>query len=470
MRADSFSFTFGLALLIASEIVCQAQSGKPSSGKEIRLITVNPGHYHAALLQKEMLPGVAETAFIYAPLGPDLTEHLNRIAQFNLRKDNPTHWKLEVYTGPDYFERMLAERPGNVVILSGENSNKIDYVVALVRAGLNVLADKPWIIEPEQFVKLKSALDTADAKSVVAFDAMTQRFDIACLLQRELINDREIFGECLKGSPNQPAVQIESTHHLLKEVAGIPNVRPPWFFDVRQQGEGLTDVGTHLVERAQWMLFPDQAIDYERDLTVLRGSHWRTVLTRDQFQRVTGQREFPGYLANAVKSDRLNYFCNNSVSYTLRGIHVELKVTWNFEAPPGENDSTLAIFHGSKSSVEMRQGKAEHYRAEVYVVPNHSHDEATILESLERKTAGLQTTCPGLKLQAQPGRFRLVIPDTCRKGHEAHFAELCRHFLAYVRDPKSLPAWEKPNMLAKYYVTTKGVELARQSDLKLQSN
>jgi hypothetical protein len=27
-----------------------------------------------------------------------------------------------------------------------------------------------------------------------------------------------------------------------------------------------------------------------------------------------------------------------------------------------------------------------------------------------------------------------------------------------------LPAWEKPNMVAKYYVTTKGVELARHGD------
>ena len=38
-----------------------------------------------------------------------------------------------------------------------------------------------------------------------------------------------------------------------------------------------------------------------------------------------------------------------------------------------------------------------------------------------------------------------------------------RRFFGFLKNPKSLPAWEKPNMLAKYYVTTKGVELARQS-------
>jgi predicted dehydrogenase len=447
-----------------------AQSGQPSAPAEIRLVTVNPGHYHAALFQKEMLPGVAETAHVYAPLGPDLTEHLNRLARFNLRADHPTHWKLEIHAGPDYFARMLAERPGNVVILSGENRHKIDQLLASVRAGLNVLADKPWIIEPEQFATLRRALDTADAKGVVAFDAMTQRFDVTCLIQRELINDPDIFGACLKGSPEQPAVRIESTHHLLKEVAGVPNVRPPWFFDVRQQGEGLTDVGTHLVERAQWMLFPGQPIDYQRDVVVLHGAHWPTVLTREQFQRVTGWREFPDYLAGVVKSDRLEYFCNNTVRYTLRGIHVAVKVTWNFEPAPGENDSTLAVFRGSNASIEARQGKAEQFRPEIYVVPHPTADPARLRRAVEEKIAALRRTYPGLELETQTGRFHVVIPAVHRQGHEAEFAELCRHFLSYVREPKSLPAWEKPNLLAKYFVTTRGVELARTADSTKPAN
>ena len=28
-----------------------------------------------------------------------------------------------------------------------------------------------------------------------------------------------------------------------------------------------------------------------------------------------------------------------------------------------------------------------------------------------------------------------------------------------LRDPKTLPTWENPNMLAKYYTTTKGLEM-----------
>jgi hypothetical protein len=64
-------------------------------------------------------------------------------------------------------------------------------------------------------------------------------------------------------------------------------------------------------------------------------------------------------------------------------------------------------------------------------------------------------------LEERGGEFRLSIPDRHRVGHEAHFAQVTRQFFEYLRNPGSLPAWEKPNMLAKYYVTTAGVELAQ---------
>jgi hypothetical protein len=47
-----------------------------------------------------MYPGVQKKVDVYAPLGQDLFEHLNRIARFNSRKDNPTAWELEIHTGP----------------------------------------------------------------------------------------------------------------------------------------------------------------------------------------------------------------------------------------------------------------------------------------------------------------------------------------------------------------------------------
>src|SRR5262245_4153955 len=135
---------------------------------QVRLMTLDPGHFHAALVQKEMYPDVSRRVDVYAPLGSDLIAHLNRIAGFNSRKEHPTAWELEGHTGPDFLERMLRERPGNVVVLSGRNRSKIDYIEAAVKAGLNVLADKPWVLSPADLPKLEAVLDMADAKGLIA--------------------------------------------------------------------------------------------------------------------------------------------------------------------------------------------------------------------------------------------------------------------------------------------------------------
>src|SRR5262245_57409799 len=127
---------------------------------EVRLITLDPGHFHAALVQKEMYEGVAKQVHVYAPLGPDLAAHVGRVAGFNPRADRPTDWNLEVHAGADFLDRALRDKPGNVAVFSGRNRGKIDRILAAVRAGLNVLADKPWVIEADDLPKLDEALRT----------------------------------------------------------------------------------------------------------------------------------------------------------------------------------------------------------------------------------------------------------------------------------------------------------------------
>jgi hypothetical protein len=256
---------------------------------------------------------------------------------------------------------------------------------------------------------------------------------------------------------------MESVHYLLKEVAGVPLLRPSWFFDVRQQGEGLADVGTHLVDQAAWTLFPGQAIDYRQEIQVLHGARWPTVIDRDQFRRVTGENDFPGFLSSEVKDGRLDYYANNRVHYAIRGIHIQLDIRWGLSAANGGKDTESAVFQGSKSTVEIRQQAEEAFLPEVYVTLRNPEQKAVLASSLAGKIKALGGRYPGLEVQEQPRRFRVVIPSQYRVGHEAHFALLTRCFLDYVRNPKSMPAWEKPNMLAKYYVTTQGIDLARRN-------
>jgi predicted dehydrogenase len=444
--------------LVGGHIRAWAQTPKT---KEVRVITLDPGHFHAALIQQEMYPGVSKEAAVYAPLGPDLVAHLNRIARYNTRAENPTNWQLKIYAGPDFLERMLKERPGNVVVISGRNRNKIDMIKACVENGLNVFADKPWIINSADFEKLKSTLNTAESKGVVALDLMTVRYDATSILQREFVNDPALFGTASPGTEQEPGVEMESVHHIKKLVAGVPNLRPSWFFDINQQGEGLTDVGTHLVDLVPYILFPDQPLDYRTDIKMIAAKRWPTILTREEFSQVTGEPGFPDFLSAAIRDNRLEYACNDLISYTLRGIHVRLKVMWNYVAPEGSGDTSISIFRGSKSRVAVLQGKAQNFVPELYVVPNSPSLKEEVLRALAKKVATLQGKFPGIAVESQSNDLHVKIPDQYRMGDEQSYARLTQKLLEYVKNSTSPPSYEKPNMLAKYYVTTKGVELGR---------
>jgi predicted dehydrogenase len=427
----------------------------------VRLVTLDPGHFHAALIQKEMYPGVDPTVHVYAPLGPDLLAHLGRVAAFNRRAERPTNWRLEVHAGPGSLERMLREKPGNVVVLSGRNRTKMDQILASVEAGLNVLADKPWLIAASDFPKLEKALDVAEKNGLVAYDVMTERSEITSILQGELARDPEVAGTVGPGSEAAPAVEMESVHHLMKVVSGAVNLRPAWFFDTEEQGEALGDVGTHLVDLVPFLLFPGQAIDYRSEIRVLGAKRWPTVLDRAQLLRLTGEKELDGVLASRLKDGRLDYFANGEVSYTIRGKHVRLKALWNYEAPEGGGDTHVAIVRGSRSRVEILQGPEQKWRPELYVVPNRPAETPAIRAALERRVAELAKSRPGLTVEDEGARLRIGIPDRYRVGHEPHFAEVTERFLGYLKDPTSLPKWEKANMLAKYWVTTQAVDLSR---------
>jgi predicted dehydrogenase len=429
--------------------------------KQAKLIVLDPGHFHAALVQKETYPWLSNQVSVYAPLGPDVLDYLNRVALFNTRKDHPTLWEIEVHTGPDFLERMLREHPGNAVIITGRNRPKIERIRASIDAGLHVLADKPWIIASAEMPKLAGVLDDAEKKGLVAYDIMTERFEITSILQRELVNDEGVFGHLLSGTEAEPAVYAKSIHHLMKLVAGVPIRRPVWFFDVDEYGEGLADVGTHVVDLVQWTAFPTDMLDYKTDVSILHTKHWPTAISKSNFERVTGEREFPGFLTRHVDKGELQYYCNNFVHYTVRGMHVKLDILWNWEAPEGSGDVYEAIFRGTKASVDSRQGKQQRYIPELYVVPNLGANKAEVFAALRRKVDSMQALYPGVAMNESATEAHIEIPGIYRVGHEAHFGQVTNRFFEYLKAPQTLAAWEKPNMLLKYFISTKAVELSR---------
>jgi predicted dehydrogenase len=276
-----------------------------------------------------------------------------------------------------------------------------------------------------------------------------------------------VFGEIVPGTPDSPGVYMESVHHLMKVVSGSPNIRPAWFFDGAQQGEGLNDIGTHLVDLTHWTLFPEKALDYQKDIEILSAQRWPTVIPLANFQRVTNEKQFPAFLAKDVKNGSLEYFANTLCTYKVKGIHTKLNVIWDWEAPTGGGDTHFAFYKGTKARVEVRQGKSDKWRSELYVVPADPKKKLEASAAVGKRLSALADRYPGLTLEERPNEIHVVIPDKLRTTHEEHFGEVARRFFGFLKNPKSLPAWEKPNMLAKYWVTTKGAELSKQSPPKI---
>ena len=277
-----------------------------------RLITLDPGHFHAALVQKFMYADVDPLVHVYAPARDDLAEHLKRIERFNTRTTSRRIGRKKSTPARTSWRRMLAEKPGNVVVVSGKNTQKTDFILRSVQAGLNVLADKPMVITPGDFPRLQQAFTVAASNHVLLYDIMTERYEITTMLQRELSQQPGLFGELVKGSPDEPAITMESVHHFSKIVAGAPLKRPQWFFDVRQQGEGIVDITTHLVDLIQWEAFPEQALS-PADVNVLSARRWATPITREQFKQVTGADAFPGLSQTRCEGRRASGVCQRRI-------------------------------------------------------------------------------------------------------------------------------------------------------------
>jgi predicted dehydrogenase len=424
----------------------------------VRLITVDPGHFHAALVQKSMYPGVDSNVQVYAPQGPDLQMHLNKITAYNSAKLAPTHWNEIVYTGTDFFKKMMQERKGNVVVLAGNNQLKTDYILQSVQAGFNVFSDKPMAINSEGFEKLKKAFQTAASKKVLLYDIMTERYEITTILQRALSMQSALFGQLEKGTPENPAVTKESVHHFFKYVSGAPLTRPAWFFDVAQEGEGIVDVTTHLVDLVQWECFPEKIINYQKDIRLLSAKSWNTSLSPAQLKEVTQLATVPEYLNKYKDAEgNVQVKSNGEINYLINGVHAKVSVIWNYRAPDGTGDTHYSIMRGTKCNLVIRQGAEQKFQPTLFIEPITENQDAAA--QVNQAIASLQASYPGIAITKSNKGWEVVIPASFKDGHESHFARVTEKYLGYLKS-KQLPVWEVPNMLAKYFVTTEARKLA----------
>ena len=177
-----------------------------------RLITLDPGHFHAALIQKEMYAGVSHRASPFTR--PRDRSHRAPEPRRPLQSppQNPTRWEMDVHAAPDFLERMLRRRPAMsscspAAIAPRSTTSAPRWMpVCTCWPTSRGSSARPTCRSSK---KLSTA---AQAKGLVAYDIMTERYEITSILQRELVNDPGIFGAILPGTEqSRPSTWRAST-------------------------------------------------------------------------------------------------------------------------------------------------------------------------------------------------------------------------------------------------------------------
>jgi predicted dehydrogenase len=407
------------------------------------LAFLEPGHFHATLTLREAHPDVSPEVFVYATAGPELDDFLALVERFNRRAERPTRWRPRLQVSAEPLARLLDERPGDVVVLAGRNGGKARVIRQLHAAGLHVLADKPWLVRPDDLAEIRTSL----AGRPLAREMMTGRRDAIARLVKRLVDDAPLFGGFAAEGAGAPAIEQESVHHFEKRVDGAPLRRPWWFFDPRVQGSGAVDIPTHLVDQTQWLL--DGAGGGPGDVPrLLAARGWSTRVPVEVFSRITGASGVPPDLTGTVQGDTLRVFCNAELTYRLRDVTARAATRWEVSSPPGGGDTARMVLRGRAAEIRVEQSVDTGFRRRVRVEARG--DVARTARALAEALAAAGAELPGVQARSVgPALHEVEFPPGLDAGHEAHFAQLLDELLGWI-DTRHWPAALATLTLAKY--------------------
>lgn len=124
----------------------------------------------------------------------------------------------------------------------------------------------------------------------------------------------------------------------------------------------------------------------------------------------------------------------------------------------GNRGTHYSIMRGSKANLVIRQGEPEKFISTLYIEPL----KIPAVQLTEAFSTIIQKY-PGVTLFKQGKGWQVIVPSQYQTGHKEHFKQVTEKFIDYFRNGK-MPPWEVPIMLAKYYTTTKALELAKNTD------
>src|SRR5699024_540167 len=176
--------------------------------------------------------------------------------------------------------------------------------------------------------------------------------------------------------------------------------------------------------------------------------------------------QYPGFLEDAVdQNGDLKVYANGEINFKIKGVHAQVSVIWNFQAPEGAGDTHYSIMRGEKANLIIRQGEEEGFKPVLYVESTGVLTDAEFGEALQGAVDGLSSKYAGLGIELQKeGSYKVFFDPSINTTHEEHFGEVTQKYLGFITGEKEVPNWEIPNMLAKYYLTTKALDEAETVD------
>jgi len=159
----------------------------------------------------------------------------------------------------------------------------------------------------------------------------------------------------------------------------------------------------------------------------------------------------------------LNIYANGDMHYKINGVHAYVSVIWDYVAPDGGGDTHYSLMKGSKTHLIVKQGEEQNFLPVLFLNPAPGVEREIWNTEVREGFAELVREFPGIELVSTTEGFMIDVPNEYRIGHEAHFAKVTEKYLQFLIDGK-LPEWEVPNMLSKYYTTTRAYELARTKE------
>src|SRR5690606_5614682 len=104
---------FSLLIILLCGVGCAVEN--PSNQKKeekAKLTVIDPQHFHAALVQKHIHPGIDSVVHLFADSIATVEGYKQLITQYNTRESEPTQWKIVDYFGADFLEKAFDPTAG----------------------------------------------------------------------------------------------------------------------------------------------------------------------------------------------------------------------------------------------------------------------------------------------------------------------------------------------------------------------